>query len=578
MKQQYKILIENRQYTSWSFLDPSTNMKIVDVPELQQINPIEHKLFSRDVFTMYTTNDQPKLELINSFMSSASYFAGVLQLENNKTFGRTANHKRLLYKCVPDDKHLPTFLVPYDVKIGFSKLQKNKFVIFKYDHWTDKHPHGILIETIGDLDNLEAFYEYQLYCKSLHISITQFNNKTRDILNKKTASEYVEQIFHNPDYHIQDRRHNYVFTIDPLHSLDFDDGFGIQPMDDGSVKISIYIANVYFWLETLGLWNTFSKRVATIYLPDKRRPMLPTILSDTLCSLQQNEPRFALAMDIIVDARLNITDIQYTNVIIKVNKNYEYENPKMISKDNDYKQLLEITQKLDPSVENSHDLVSHWMVFMNSHTGKYMANHKIGIFRSANYIQSNLQNLKSYDIDDDTTRIINSWNNVSGQYLLYTDTANLQHELMGGKTYAQITSPIRRIIDLLNLIIISQHLCIIERPSTEALGFLNNWIREIDFINNSMRSIRKIQTDCDVLNRCFHNPEIMENIYSGILFDKTKKHDGKFSYMVYIKEIKLLTRFVSFVEYENYMKQPFKLYLFEDEDTSRKKIRLQIVE
>jgi hypothetical protein len=70
----------------------------------------------------------------------------------------------------------------------------------------------------------------------------------------------------------------------------------------------------------------------------------------------------------------------------------------------------------------------------------------------------------------------------------------------------------------------------------------------------------------------------MENVYSGIIFDKTKKNDGRHSYMVYIKEIKLLTRFVSFMEYENYMKQPFKLYLFEDEDTSRKKIRLQIVE
>ena len=250
----------------------------------------------------------------------------------------------------------------------------------------------------------------------------------------------------------------------------------------------------------------------------------------------------------------------------------------MISKDNYYKQLLEVTQKLDPSVENSHDVVAYWMVFMNSHTGEYLVKNKIGIFRSANYIHSNLQNLKSYEIDEDTMRIINSWNNVSGQYLLYNENANLHHELMGGKTYAQITSPIRRIIDLLNLIIISQHLCIIKRPSIEALGFLNNWTREIDFINNSMRSIRKIQTDCDVLNRCFHNPEIMENVYSGVIFDKTKKNDSRHSYMVYIKEIKLLTRFVSYMNYENYTRQSFKLYLFEDEDNSRKKIRLQIVE
>ena len=35
------------------------------------------------------------------------------------------------------------------------------------------------------------------------------------------------------------------------------------------------------------LWRSFTKRVSTIYLPDKKRPMLPTILSDCLCSLQE---------------------------------------------------------------------------------------------------------------------------------------------------------------------------------------------------------------------------------------------------------------------------------------------------
>ena len=28
---------------------------------------------------------------------------------------------KLLYRVIPDDKHLPYFLVPYDLKIGFNK-------------------------------------------------------------------------------------------------------------------------------------------------------------------------------------------------------------------------------------------------------------------------------------------------------------------------------------------------------------------------------------------------------------------------------------------------------------------------
>ena len=185
MKQlkQYKIIIENRNYSSWHFVEPCTNIKInieTECPELVNLNPIDYKLFSRDIFTysdLNNSNGKLNIEIVNHYLKPSFIIAGVLQLENNKTFGRTANKKRLLYKCIPDDKHLPSFLIPYDIKMSFSKVLKNKYVVFKYDNWNDKHPHGMLHETIGDVDIIEAFYEYQLYCKSLHISLTDFTNK-----------------------------------------------------------------------------------------------------------------------------------------------------------------------------------------------------------------------------------------------------------------------------------------------------------------------------------------------------------------------------------------------------------------
>ena len=70
---------------------------------------------------------------------------------------------------------------------------------------------------------------------------------------------------------------------------------------------------------TLKLWNSFTKRVSTIYLPDRKRPMLPTILSDTLCSLQENENRFALTMEIVINNDGTINEdipVEYKNVII----------------------------------------------------------------------------------------------------------------------------------------------------------------------------------------------------------------------------------------------------------------------
>jgi hypothetical protein len=154
-----KIHINDRSYSSWSFIDLESNNEIAieDFPTLSKINPVDMKLFSRDVFVTSRIDDNFTPTAVHSPVRISTSIAGVLLLENNKTFGRTENKKRLLYKCIPDDRHLPSFLIPYDIKLGFSKVNKNKYVVFKYENWDGKHPRGILVETVGDVDSLESF-------------------------------------------------------------------------------------------------------------------------------------------------------------------------------------------------------------------------------------------------------------------------------------------------------------------------------------------------------------------------------------------------------------------------------------
>jgi exoribonuclease R len=587
MNSKFKVYIRDRTYKEWTFANNETNGDVLidDYPVLKTIEPLEQKIFSRDVFEISEIDGEQTVKKIHSYVRNCQAIAGILVLENNKTFGRTENSKRLYYKCIPDDTYLPIFLVPYEVKLGFSKVQKNKYVVFRFDNWNDKHPYGIITETIGDVDVLEHFYEYQLYSKSLHISISEFTNKTRNALNKKTHDEFVHQIFSNPNFVIEDRRDKYIFTIDPLNSLDYDDGFGIEEVGE-NLRISVYIANVFVWLEILGLWNSFSQRVSTIYLPDRRRPMLPTVLSDALCSLQQNQSRFALVMDIVVDKKGNIVrdiPIKYVNALICVNKNYVYEDPKMLNGDVAYQKLFDISYVMDNSVKNSHDVVSHWMVQMNMFTGSFMSQNKTGIFRSAVYINSNLH-VEAVDLKEDTIRIIRSWNNTIGQYFPYTEDVSIEHQLISSKSfkcepkvYVHITSPIRRLVDLLNQFIIFQHLGLVKNISVDAMKFLDNWMHKMEYINTSMRSIRKIQTECDLLNRVFTNPELMDIDHEGVVFDKIVKNDGSINYMVYLEKLKLLSRINMHKDISNYSKCRCKMFLFEDEDKVKKKIRLQII-
>jgi hypothetical protein len=576
-----QIIIHDRNYSKWSFKDFETK-QILDIennPGLFHINPVEHKLFNHDVFTIDNSNININIKIQESLIKTVPYLAGILVIENNKTYGRTSNKKRLLYRCIPDDPSLPAFLIPYDIKIGFSKVPKNKYTIFKYHEWSDKHPIGMIVETIGDLDNLEAFYDYKLYSKYLHISIAEFTNKTRFAIGNKPIKNYINEILNNTNYKIEDRREKCVFTIDSAKTLDFDDALGIEEMDNGW-KISIYISNVFIWIETLGLWEYFSKRVSTIYLPDRNRLMLPNILSDNLCSLQEYQPRFALAMDVIVDNQGNTKHISYNNVLIQVNKNYCYEDTDILEYNTHYNNLIKVTNRIDGTVDNSHDLVAFWMTFMNANVGTKLSQYKNGIFKK---VQVNDQFLRK-DVDEttlsiDSYRVISNWKNITGKYVMFDGINDNDENTISQQKlpnyYTHVTSPIRRIVDLLNHIVLMKELKIVNIISDQAIEFVNKWFSQIEYINLSMRSIRKIQLECQLLNRYFNSADIMGIEHEGIVFDK-EGSNGKYTYMVYLEKIKLLSRIKTNIDIENYSKQTFKIYLFEDEDKITKKIRLQI--
>ncbi len=582
--QSYCILIEDRDYTSWKIQDPETN-------ELMDINyqdktwanfmPGQHQLFSKDVFRFH---ENGTVVLSYSPVRSTNVLAGVLQLQDNRTFGRTQNKKRLLYKCIPDDKRLPVFLVPYEPKIDFIKTRPNKYVVFRFYHWNDKHPNGILMETLGDVDKLDAFYEYQLYCKSLHTSIQEMTFHARTAVNKKTTQEFVEQICNHAEFNICNRIDDYIFTIDPKNSLDFDDGFSINrdPISPNNYIVSVYIANVYVWLETLGLWNSFSERVSTIYLPDRRRPMLPTVLSDALCSLQEGEDRFAFVMDITVDKDGQLVQDcppRFCNAHVRVSKNYRYDDVSLL-KDPLYNHLAILTAKMNNRLHmSSHDVVAFWMVQMNGHCGKLLASKQKGIFRSAVFTDANMRSDVEdvQSIDEETKRVIRTFNNTTGQYLAYSEEIIPYHELMKIKTYVHITSPIRRIVDLLNNMVFCSEFTGLT-ISADARRFLEHWMSRLDYVNISMRSIRKVQTDCELLYRCSNDPRMLDGIHEGVIFDRIVKNNGLFSYMAYIEKWKLLSRVTLHHDIENYSRAQFRMFLFEREDKTKRKIRLSYVE
>ena len=585
---QYKITIDNRNYDSWTIYNATT----LEIVTFDNFNPAKHKLFSNDVFTY----ENDVVTIIHSSLRLDKAIPAVLILADNKTYGREnklvegkyktakSSQGRLLYKCIPDDNRMPIFLVPYEIKdLGFSKVLTNLYVTIHFTGWTDKHPKAMLTQTIGSVDILDNFYEYQLYCKSLNTSIQNFNKAA----NKSIHDNVINEIY-SLYPQIIDRTHWKIFTIDPKGSLDFDDGFSIRKLNDNQTLLSIYIANVTIWMNSLNLWSSFSQRISTIYLPDRKRPMLPSILSDVLCSLQENVLRFAFVMDIILDSESNIVNISYCNALIKVFKNYRYEEDDLL-KDKDYHYLLETTgtmtqrYKYITNIRNSHDVVCYLMIFMNYYCAKEFLKYNNGIFRTT-IIKQPIKNTLLDDLllPDDVRKYIQIWNSISGQYVdlnvIPADSIEIltRHELLEIDAYIHITSPIRRLVDLLNMIKLQQNMGLIVL-SDDATQFYEKWIKQLDYINITMRAIRKIQHECTLLATCFETPEILDKEYEGYCFDKLVRNDGLYQFIVYLPELKLTSKITIREDLGNYEKRIYKLFLFSDEEKFKKKIRLQFI-
>lgn len=100
----------------------------------------------------------------------------------------------------------------------------------------------------------------------------------------------------------------------------------------------------------------------------------------------------------------------------------------------------------------------------------------------------------------------------------------------------------------------------------------------MDYINTSMKSIRKTQTDCELLSMCMNNPSLLNQQFMGVVIDKLSTYNVlKNSYMIYIEHLKLITRITTETELLIYATMPVSLYLFEDEDNIKRKIRVQLV-
>jgi hypothetical protein len=357
----------------------------------------------------------------------------------------------------------------------------------------------------------------------------------------------------------EDRTDRHVFAIDPMGCKDADDAMGeIDWVEEKRVLgtvITTYITHVPHTLSRLGAWPNFNPsspfRVATTYLPDHNLPMLPRSLSEGECSLSEGSVRPCLAMDQYVTTDGVVMRVEFVECMVRISKNYTYESPEMCA-DPVYRVIHDMVvrtnsgpgPKLLETVENSHDVVEWLMVRMNCVAGERLYATGQGIFRSVvvgggvgdgdvpSHITGNARKFMCQYRN--TTASYELAKNDSGHGLVVdgADSSSVAH-------YAQITSPIRRFVDLINMVVLCDVIRRndIEPVSTTAFSHALPFLAQpfLAHLNQQMRGIKRVQNDVALVAFGLENEGV---VVEGVVVDCNESSlDGDHHVSIFVDNI-----------------------------------------
>ncbi len=138
-----------------------------------------------------------------------------------------------------------------------------------------------------------------------------------------------------------------ILTIDGPMTRDHDDALSIRSLPVG-VEVGIHIADaaaVVLPNSTVDL-EAF-ERGTSLYLPDNRIPMLPTVLSEELCSLKQGTDRLAVSVLVRFDENDLVQDYRFVLSRIRVQRQLTYTQAnELVVDDEDLGILYRISTRL----------------------------------------------------------------------------------------------------------------------------------------------------------------------------------------------------------------------------------------
>ncbi len=266
-----------------------------------------------------------------------------------------------------------------------------------------------------------------------------------------------------------------LFTIDGELTRDFDDALSLRPVA-GGWELGVHIADVASCVRAGEVLDEVARQRGTsIYLPERRIPMFPEILSENILSLIADEVRCALSFLVCLDEQGEILNWRVAPSLIRVGRRLTYrqavdlvENDgawsilhrlslalreRRLAQGGIHLHLPEVKLFIDPrgdvmvEIENTetpgHQIVSEAMVLANSLAARLLAESRTpAIYRSQGPPREALP-------QEGAKSLWQLWQDRRKLSRMVLDLDPQPHWGLGLPQYTTLSSPIRRYLDLI---------------------------------------------------------------------------------------------------------------------------------
>ncbi len=268
-----------------------------------------------------------------------------------------------------------------------------------------------------------------------------------------------------------------TFTIDAPSTQDFDDALHVEDLGD-SIRVGIHITDVSQYVPPgTPLFDEALERATSLYFPEQQVPMLPESLSQGICSLIEAQDRPALSFLVRLDREGHIVNSSIVRSVIRVRRRLSYQevdalveagsDPGLTLLDGLRQKLqhnraeqgalllsvpdvnIDISDRdriavhLSPVDTPARTIVSEMMILANGVAASYLAGQEApGLFRSQPPPRKRLISGVRNPLPD----ILKQRRFLSRGELT---THPKPHSGLGLNCYTTVTSPIRRVLDLI---------------------------------------------------------------------------------------------------------------------------------